>query len=437
MESTDTKINQSTILFVDDEKNILNSLKRLFFDQEYIILLANSAAEGLDIVRNKNVQLIVSDQRMPGMTGLEFLLKVKDLLPEAVTIILTGYADLDAAIKAINEGGVYRFITKPWNDEELKLLVKHALEFYRLRKENKELMEVIQHQNAELRELNEDLNQKVKERTVTIFEKNKELNKLYDELKDSLTKVIRVLASFLQEKSVDLGDHSKRVAAAARYIASALKLPEEEIDNIEIAALLHDIGMIGVPAAVIAKPLNQLSVKERGMYERHPLSGQNLVSAVEHMEEVGLIIRHHHENYNGTGFPDRLVGAEIPLGSRIIAVVNTYDYLVNTIYINFDNTRIRALKNLRSKSGAELDPDIVNLFMRFIRLRRPKTGERKELELNPFELKDGMIVSRDLLTTRGNLVFRKGHRLDENSIRTILDSHRMEKLFTSVFVYEH
>lgn len=436
MASPDKPENKPAILFVDDEKNILASLKRLFFAEDYEILLAGSAVEALEIVKSRDIQIIISDQRMPAMTGVEFLVKAAVSLPDSIRIILTGYADLNAAMKAINEGRVYKFITKPWNDEELKLVVRRALEYYHLQKEKKGLVEVVKRQYAELLELNENLNQKVKERTKTIFEKNKELKSLNEELKDSFNKVIRIFVSFLQEKSDELGDHSKRVAAASRYIASALNLSEDEVDTIEIAALLHDIGKIGIPASILAKPTNQMLMKERILYERHPLKGQSLVESVGRLEEVGLIIRHHHEKYNGAGFPDKLKGEEIPLGSRIIAVVNSFDYLVNTVYMNFDNTRNRALKALRGRSGTDLDPAIVNIMMRFIRLRRPKTGMRKEVELNPFELKVNMIVSRDLYTTRGTLIFRKDQRLDKNSIKTILDSDRMEKLFTSVFVYE-
>jgi len=144
---------EQTVLFVDDEKSILSSLVRLFRNEEFEIFTATSGAEGIEIVEEKDVSLVISDHRMPEMTGVEFLSRVKDISPDSIRIMLTGYADLEASIAAINKGEVYRFITKPWNDEELLITVKQALEYRDLKLTNRHLNNTVQKQSRLLKKL--------------------------------------------------------------------------------------------------------------------------------------------------------------------------------------------------------------------------------------------------------------------------------------------
>ena len=153
------------ILLLDDEKNILNSLKRLLRREPYNLLLANTAAEGIKLLNETEAQIIISDYRMPGKNGIEFLKEVKKICPESIRMVLSGYADIDAIIKAVNEGEIYKFLTKPWNDEELKITVKRAIEQYELQKENKSL-------TLELKALNKSLEAKVEERTMELKIRN-------------------------------------------------------------------------------------------------------------------------------------------------------------------------------------------------------------------------------------------------------------------------
>lgn len=159
---TDKKYN---ILLLDDEKNILNSLKRLFRREPYNLILAHTAAEGIEKLAETEAQIIISDYRMPGKNGIEFLKEAKKICPESIRMVLSGYADIDAIIKAVNEGEIYKFLTKPWNDEELKITVKRAIEQYELQKENQSL-------TRELKALNKSLEAKVSERTMELKVRN-------------------------------------------------------------------------------------------------------------------------------------------------------------------------------------------------------------------------------------------------------------------------
>jgi CheY-like chemotaxis protein len=158
-------MSERAILCVDDEKNILMALKRLLRKEEYTIHLAGSGEEGLTILGTNPIQVVLSDQRMPGMTGIEFLQKVKDNYPHTVRVILSGFADAHMIVDSINQGEVYRFLGKPWNDDELKAIIRQCFERWELLKQNNELMEQTKIQNEELRKLNEGLEDMVEERT--------------------------------------------------------------------------------------------------------------------------------------------------------------------------------------------------------------------------------------------------------------------------------
>lgn len=135
------------ILIVDDEESILSALTRLFRREDFEIITVNSAKKGLSILENEEISLIISDNRMPAISGVEFLARAKDIAPDAVRIMLTGYADLEASIDAINKGEVYRFISKPWSDEELKITVRQSLEVRNLKKHNQSLTSMVQKQS--------------------------------------------------------------------------------------------------------------------------------------------------------------------------------------------------------------------------------------------------------------------------------------------------
>ena len=141
------------VLFVDDEESILSSLVRLFRKDDYEIFRATSGAEGLKIAEENDISLIISDYRMPGMTGVDFFSQVKDIVPDAIRIMLTGYADLEASIAAINKGEVYRFTTKPWSDEDLKMTVSQALEYRDLMLMNRRLTRTVKRQHHIMKKL--------------------------------------------------------------------------------------------------------------------------------------------------------------------------------------------------------------------------------------------------------------------------------------------
>lgn len=169
-------MNPARILLIDDEPNIIRALRRLFFDEDYQVYSASSGEEGLEILRSAEVDLIIADYRMSGMNGIEFFCHARQVQPDALRIILSGYAEIRTLTEAINEGHIYRFIFKPWNDEELKSTVQLALEQQRLRLENRGLAIELQRKNEQLHDFNRQLELQVQQRTRELLIQNQVLS---------------------------------------------------------------------------------------------------------------------------------------------------------------------------------------------------------------------------------------------------------------------
>jgi FixJ family two-component response regulator len=182
------------ILCVDDEENILNAIRRLLRREGYRVLTTSSTAEALNLLVLNPVTLVISDQRMPQMTGTEFLDKVKEMYPDVIRVILTGYTDVDSITGAVNRGLIYKFLLKPWNDEDLKLDIRQALEQYDLIQDNKTLHMKILEQNEALRLVNENLEDLIRERTEELEIKNHSLELAQAVLEDVPIPVVGISA---------------------------------------------------------------------------------------------------------------------------------------------------------------------------------------------------------------------------------------------------
>ncbi|MCL4457062.1 MAG: response regulator [Nitrospirae bacterium] len=426
------------ILFVDDEENVLRSLKRLFIDDDNIeVFTASSGKDGLDILKNNEIAVIVSDQRMPEMSGAQFLEKAKKVSPDCVRIVLTGYADVNAAMDAINKGGAFKYITKPWDDTDLMLTVLNSIETYRLKKENRRLTELTKKQNEELKKWNTELEFYVQQHTVDLTKQNKELNNLNEKLKRNLKEFITAFSNLIELRDKTVRSHSNTVAALSGGIALKLGLSESEIENIIVAAQLHDVGKIGIPDIVLIKDADELTSDEMEEYIKHPVRGQAAVDPVEELREAGMLIRSHHEWYDGNGFPDRLSGNKIPLGSRIIAVADKLDRLTSG-----GNSRLSlesALNVIKSLSGIQFDPELYGMLHEVAKEKitiDSGAADAVEVELRPKDLMTGLIVSRDVRSGTGLLLLRKGATLNERNIETMKRGYHIDPSKSGIFVWK-
>lgn len=399
------------VLFVDDEAGILSALQRLLRKESYDIRTTTSPEEALKLVAGEKFAAVISDHRMPEMEGTALLERVKKISPETVRVILTGYADLNATLDAINKGFVYRFLSKPWNDQELIMTVRQAVAQFDLLQENRRLHELTLAQNHELRDLNGNLEKKVEERTA-------ETVRLHKDLEKSFLASVRALAGFTEMNSPHIGSHSRRVAARSKAMARLLGLPSKDAMQLEVAALLHDIGEIALPPEILRKPANLLKPNELQIWQKHVLQGDGVLRMVPHFEKASKMVRHHHENYNGSGFPDRLKGENIPLGARIIAVADAYDGILNNKADYQMATPEKALAWLLNRSAMEFDPAVLEALV--ASLKEESNGpESNEVEVSLSDLREGMVLSRDVRGSQGVLLLARGTALSAEHLARI------------------
>ena len=402
------------ILIVDDEINILRSLRRLLADEDCDITTASSGKEALRVINDKkDIAVIVSDMCMPGMTGVELLEEARNILPDSIRIMLTGYSDIKVAMAAINRGGAYRYIAKPWDDEEFICVIRDAVKRYNLLKENQRLSEIVSKQNEALKQWNLKLARIVQEQTVEIVNKSQRLKENFDD-------TIIAFSKLLELRNTSIRNHSKNVCDMSVKIAKKMNLPEGEIENIRIASLLHDIGKIGLSDSLLTKDFEEMTAKDMREYMLHPIRAQTVIDPIEDLRNAGILIRHHHERFSGQGFPDKLMGKDIPLGSRIISIADFTDRSMGKF--RGDNVVKFAMNKLKEDLVRKFDPQLYHLIEEAATELYHETlpsPNMLEQELHMEDLKPGMIIARDIVSGSGFPFLWKGAELNEKNISAI------------------
>ncbi|MEQ1837248.1 MAG: HD domain-containing phosphohydrolase [Candidatus Nitrotoga sp.] len=426
----------SRILFVDDEANILSSLKRLFRPLGYHIFTAESGAQGLEIMHSESVDLVISDMRMPEMNGAQFLEKVREKWPNTVRILLTGYAEMGATIEAINKGQIYRYVSKPWEDNDITLIVKHALHQKMLERETQRLEELTRKQNEELKNMNALLEEKVLARTEEVRQTMGFLETAHEKLKKSFITSVRVFSNLIEMRNPSRSGHSRRVAELARTLAQNMGMSAGEVQDVFIAALLLDIGKISLPDRLLDKPFHSLSVSERSEVIKCPIKGEMALMALEQLHGAAKLIRNHNERFDGGGYPDRLSGLSIPLGARILAVAENYDTaLIGTNFIKpLKPTEASVL--IQDGMGKHYDPAVVEVFLNELGKASTAMDNTVKLALRSGQLKPGMTLSSDLITRNGELLLSKDHVLNEQLIDQIRNFEKMDGHLMTVCVHD-
>ncbi len=326
---------QHTILIVDDEQQILDLLVRTL-GKDHRVLTASNGEAALILLEKDDVDLILTDQRMPDMSGVEFLAHAQAIRPNAMRLVLTGYADLDDIIAAVNRGHIYGYVSKPWDTQELRLMVARALQAYTLSQENERLAKQIQF---------------------------------------GYRQTLGTLIAVLEARDAYTGGHSERVSAYARAIAIQIGLSKEEQELVSIGALLHDIGKIGIRENVLCKP-DRLTTEERAHIRTHARIGANIIAQNTDLLPVRPMVLHHHEMINGHGYPEGMLGDEIPFFARIVAVADCYDALTTTRPYRVAMPHADAKGVLMGIRGRQLDGDLVDAFMEAIELNNPTLVNR-------------------------------------------------------------
>ena len=420
------------ILLVDDEPGVLSSLRRLLRPTGYRVITAEGGAAALDMLSVYPVDLVISDMRMPGMNGAEFLARARERYPDIMRILLTGYSEVDSAVRAINEGGVYRYLNKPWDDQDLLLTVKHAIEQRTLACEARRLSELTQRQNETLQHLNAGLETQVLARTEEIRQTVMFLEGAQRDQKANFTNMVKVCASMIEMRCGAMARQSLRVADLARRIAIECGLTGLQVQDIFHAGLLHGIGKLSLPDALLNKSLDRLSAEQAQQFYQHPLRAQMVLTPVPQLEHVAQIIRHQYERFNGRGTPDRLAGTAIPIGARIVAVARDFEGLLTGEIIKDHVSGDQALEMVKAQSGLRYDPDVV---VRFVAVLRQQGEVMPVRQISAAELREGMRLADDLLTRRGVLLITRDSIVSAHQVLQIRRFETHEDVPFAILVY--
>lgn len=307
------------ILFVDDEPDVVSTLKRAF-RKNYDVVTCTSGADAIDLIKTQPLDLIVSDQRMPGVTGVEVLKCAMEHQPDAIRILLTGYSDMESLVKCINDAGIYKYISKPWEPEMLRLTVVRALETLGLR------------------------------RKVAHFAK---------ELRQGYVDVVTMLSVASEGKDEDTGFHVLRVQHYCEQLALEMGLTADDADHYGLMSILHDIGKLYIPDIVLKKP-GKLDEMEWKQMQNHPDFGVKILGKNPFFDIAREIAGGHHEKFDGSGYPKGLKGDGIPLSARIVAVADVFDALISRRPYKEPWPLEKAVAQIQSMSGSNFDPKVVN-----------------------------------------------------------------------------
>jgi putative nucleotidyltransferase with HDIG domain len=287
--------------------------------------------------------MVISDHKMPEMEGTEFLKRAYEINPETVRMLVTAFADAEILRQAINEGKVHRYIKKPWTPNDLLNVIEACLGIYQLNRDNQKLA--------------------------------------YD-LKELFSGTISAIMEALDAKDPHTSGRSKRVTFYALKIGEAMGLSNQSLSELEIAGLLHDIGMIGVPVNIITKPDN-LTDDEYELIKNHTIIGMRILEEIKQLSLVIRIVGCHHEHFNGEGYPYGLKADEIPIESQIIAIADAYDGLTTERAYRSSLSHGEAVSMIKAASGSQFNPDIVDIFFNVIDSARE---ELNQYDLNKYDI---------------------------------------------------
>lgn len=427
------------VLLVDDEENVLRSLQRTLRQEPYEVVTAKSGDAAIALLEKERVDLIISDARMPGMDGPTLLSAARRRWPWIIRILLTGYANISSTIQAINDGKIFQYISKPWDDDELRLVIRQALAFQFSERRRLALVKVTRQQNEELKTLNQSLEEKVAARTEELRQTADMLDATLTELRKSYVTTTEVFASlFNQRLPPNLQTHSE-VSALVKSFASTLSLSPDAMRDLEMAAALHNLGKMAWPDDMLRTPSDSLSKEQEKLFKRYPEAGEQLLMALDPLQEAATLIRHHRERWDGRGYPDGLKGDEIPLGSRVIRLAVDFVELQAGMVVRRILARDEAIKVIRRQKGLLYPPDLCEAFARFL--------EHSEADQEPSDssvetvfthaLKPGMVLARDLHAASGMLLLNKGKVLSDRLIEKLISFEAGEPEGTryTVFVF--
>jgi putative nucleotidyltransferase with HDIG domain len=328
------------ILVVDDDAAVRGVISVLLREEGYAVTAVASAEAALDAARATEYPLVISDVRMPGHDGVWLLERMREVCPDTAVIMLTGFGDTEAAVECLRSGAA-DYLLKPPKVTELIRAIERALGRRKL-----ELARQRYRQSLEAR----------------VREKTAALSRTLLDLENTYSQTLWTLVAALDAREHETSDHSQRVVRATLAIARRLGVPEAEWPDLGRGALLHDIGKIGVPDAILLKP-GKLTPDEWVEMRKHPQTGFNILRSVDFLARPADMVLAHQERYDGGGYPRGLAGEAIPLSARIFAIADTFDAMTSDRPYRRRLDVDAARAEIQRCAGTQFDPRASEAFL--------------------------------------------------------------------------
>lgn len=399
------------ILIVDDDPMILSVLKEQLQPEGLNATFVDSGAKALEALKRESFSIILADHEMPGMTGLELLAKVRESYPDVIRLMVSGKLGVKELLDAVQSGVIHRYLTKPWLREELLIVLRNSVA------------------------------RKVSESEITVHASDQTPDAPAAEASASVAQgssggiasaeqadvAVEAFRKILEEFHPNLGNTALRAMALCKTIGEQLGLPAGQTASLIWSAGLHDIAMVGVDRPIVRRWLrspDRCTDEEMGMIRKHPKQSEEMLQAYPVFRVAGEVIRSHHENWDGTGYPDRLKGETIPWLSRLLAVA--------IYFCSRHQAPAQVLNDTQSQVDKMFDPQAFEVLAKAVPLTELPRGQR-EILLN--ELQAGMMLARDIYNTSGVLIIAKGKELTSAWINKIQNINNATPLNPYVLIY--
>jgi len=415
------------ILLVDDNKGQRVTLESILKHSGFDVTSADCGTAAIEAAKNQPFAAALLDIKMPDLTGIDVLKVLKAHNPEMVVIMMTGYSETEYAIGALNAGASAYFL-KPANIEQLKTLLKQAIEHQRLTEENKAMSHA-------LREWSASLEEKVKERTRQLAEAQRITLNFYDALKKNFESTLEVLSIAIDQRDPLTASHSFRVTEYALELGRLMGLGQNELDKLRYAGLMHDLGKIEVNEDILRKE-GSLTAEEYQEIQEHAQGTFTLLSKFKFkndLADVPNIASSHHERFDGTGYPKKLKGSQIPLLSRILAVADVLDAITSKRHYRNAMSIENALSIVKRESGGHFDPECTSSLFRlsvsnFIKIHMAEHLRYLDTEdivaLEDFTLEDLQKAAETKEPTAKQMdLMRRFHKYYEGPVPAVYKDH--------------
>ncbi|MGZ0782631.1 HD domain-containing phosphohydrolase [Pseudomonas saponiphila] len=424
------------VLLVDSQDTVLQRLHKLLSAHDYRLYLAHDASEALQVMAREEVDLVISAAHLPQVDGATLLARLHQDYPATTRILLTGDPDLKLIAKAINEGEIYRYLSKPWDDQELLLTLRQALDHQHSERERQRLEALAQQQNRELKAVNALLEKRVAARTAELQQTADMLDLAYEELKHSYATGAELFSLLVNQRLPSDKQTNRRIIELVRAYCKVQGIDAVAQRDLAMAAALHNIGKLSWSDSMMITPADLLHHHERERYRAYPAQSESLLMTLEPVQDAARLIRHHQEHWDGTGFPDHLKGEAIPLGSRLLKLAVDFVELQCGLILERRMNSDEALVFIRKYAGRLYDPQLVEGFIQVcsVYLSDVTLGDPSVKVLSTRELQAGMVLARNLNADNGMLLLNAGKVLSMPLVDKLIAFETMEGGRYSVFV---